>query len=103
MRDLQVWMRVGDADSYHGFDSPEEAAFDLTSILSFGAGEIPAFDVERYKGAGLRGVVVHGTAFTGNNGISLFWGDNDAQFESELSDIEIEAFAITLESELLPA
>lgn len=103
MRDLKVWIRVGDQDDYHDFDSVDDAAKAIHEYLHW-----PGFGddgpcvgqcgrrVERYYGPGLRGIVINGTPYQGNNGISLFWGDDDAEFEAELTDRELEGFTAVL-------
>jgi len=103
MKDLKVWTRVGDQDDYHDFDSPEEAAESVHDYLHW-----PGFaddgpcqcehPVERYQGPALHGVAFPGTPYIGDNGVSLFWGDDDAQFDCELSDMELEAFTNTLKA-----
>lgn len=101
MRDLKVWLRVRDQDDYHAFDSPEEAAGELHEYLHW---PMPGPDgpsdctheVQRYQGRGLRSVELPDTAYHGYNGVSLFWGDDDAQYECELSDMDLEAFTNTL-------
>jgi len=85
-------MRVGDQDDYHDFDSPEIAAEDLAQYIG-----VYANTVRRYVGPGLVGVEV-GDWLVGDNAVSLFWGDGDAQLEAELSDQELEAFDSTLQA-----
>jgi len=101
MKDLKVWVRVGDQDDYRPFESPEIAAADIHEYLHW-----PDFEddgpcgckhgVTRYNGPALHGVEFPGTPYIGNNGVSLYWGDDDAQFECELSDMDLEAFCNTL-------
>jgi len=96
MKDLKVWMRVGDQDPYHDFDSPEEAAEDVAVLLTLR--DRSPIQVRRHSGSALRGVDLVGTCYTGDNGVSLFWGDEDACFDCELSDMELEAFTNTLKA-----
>jgi hypothetical protein len=101
MKDLKVWVRVGDQDDYHPFDSPELAAEYVHEYLHGPDQELDGtgqcrHQVERYQGPGLRGVELPDTPFTGYNGVSLFWGDEDAQLEGELSDMELFAFGNSL-------
>ena len=93
MTDLKVWMRAGDQDDYHPFDSPEEAAQDLENLLAFGPRPTT---VNRYYGPALVGIEIDETGLQGDNGVSLYWGDDDAQLFAPLSDSELEAFARTL-------
>ena len=103
MRDLKVWARVGDQDDYHSFDSPDSAAAHVHEYLHApdkfpdppGAGACD-HDVTRYTGPALTGVEVE--EFSGDNGISLYWGDDDAQKECELTDLELSAFTNCLSS-----
>ena len=98
-----VWVRVGDADAYHQFDTPAEAGQHVAEILTAHGdydpdGGIESEDVARYYGRALMGVVIHATPFVGNNGVSLFWGDADAQRDRGLTDAEIATFADALEA-----
>ena len=101
MRDLKVWVRVGDQDDYHSFDSPEQAAEHVHEYLHWPGFEDDGpcqgtHEVIRYVGPGLYGVVFPGTCYQGDNGISLYWGDDDAQLDCELTDFELVAFRNTL-------
>ena len=102
MTNLQIWVRVGDQGDYHPFNSPELAAEHVHEYLhapdcdedSRGAGACD-HEIERYHGPALTGVEIE--EFSGNNGISLFWGDARAQFYAPLSDIELFAFTNILQ------
>lgn len=72
-----IWVRAGDADDYHHFDSVAEAAEYLR--------EQPCGLLERSGKFG----VVDDERYTGNNYISLFWGDNAAQASRDVSDDEL--------------
>lgn len=103
MIDLLIWIRVGDQDDYHSFKSPEEAAYHLHEYLHWPGHEDDGpcqcdHEIERYIGPALRGVALPGTPYTGDNGVSLYWGDKDAQLQASLTDAELEAFARTLAS-----
>ena len=74
-----IWMRVGDEDGYHAFDTVEDAAEYLGEFYCLAA-------VER----GPRYGVISGD-FIGLNYISLYWGldDEDAEAMRELNDSEL--------------
>jgi hypothetical protein len=64
---MKIWVRAGDGDNYNGFDGIHETADYLA--------EMGATDpLERCNEYG-----VTSPEFRGNNYISLFWGDDDAQ------------------------
>ncbi len=90
MRDLKLWMRVGDQDDYYDYDSIDEATVELHEALHepFGEPECPGHNVTRYIGPALHGLNV--TEYRGDNGVSFYWGDDDAQLEAEISDHELE-------------
>lgn len=92
MKDLKVWMRVGDQDDYHDFDSPEGAAYDLHDLLHSDEGQCRGHIVMRHESSMLYGVNIVGEGYEGQNAVSLYWGDDDAQFAAELSDLELDAF-----------
>ena len=103
LHEAVVWVRVGDADNYQQFDTPAEAGQHVAERLTAHGdydpdGGIKSGDVARYYGRALMGVVIHATPFVGNNGVSLFWGDADAQIDRGLTDAEIAAFADALEA-----
>ena len=84
MRDLKVWMRVGDCDDYHDFDSLDEAVEDLLESLD------GFYSIRRSPHSGISGIEILGTSLVGENAVSLYWGDDDAQLVSALSDFDIE-------------
>lgn len=83
-----IWMRVGDEDGYHAFDSVEDAAEYLGEFYSLAA-------VER----GPRYGVISGE-FIGLDYISLYWGldDEDAEAMRELNDTELNALNESLDA-----
>ncbi len=95
MRDLKVWIRIGDQDDYHAFDSIDEAVTEIHDALHWPdfADDGPcagSHDVARYSGPGFIGLAFPGTALQGDNGVSFYWGDDDAQLEDEISAHELE-------------
>jgi hypothetical protein len=85
-----VWMRVGDEDSYHPFDTIEDAAQYLGDF--YGVQEVNCKD--QY------GVTAPG--FENHNYISLYWGtdprDGSAEMTRPLTDDEIAEFNLSLEA-----
>ena len=75
---MTLWIRCGDADNYNEFGIDLAAAAEYLDMLGVTAPLVRC---------GLYGVSAH--AFTGHNYISLFWGDNDAQPDRELTDAEL--------------
>jgi class 3 adenylate cyclase len=71
------WIRVGDADDYHEFDDLAEVADVLTE---YGVAQVEALN--RY------GVACD--QFSGQNYISLFWGDSEAQPLCDLTAGDVE-------------
>ncbi len=64
---MKIWVRAGDGDNYNDFDGVHEVADYLA--------EMSATDpLERCNEYG-----VTSPEYQGNNYISLFWGDDDAQ------------------------
>lgn len=89
MTDLFVWIRTGDAGEYEAFDSPEDAGAAIADLL-------PApFDAART----MRGFAVPG-CFEGENYVSAFWGDRDAEYSADLSDSELQALVRAAGGEL---
>jgi hypothetical protein len=80
--DESLWMRLGDAGEYEAFSDLADAA-DMLSELSEGQAFEPQ-DI-RWHGDGM-GLSLPG--FEGQNYISLFWGDADAQPTRGLSNDE---------------
>ena len=99
---LKVWIRVGDQDDYHDFDSVAEAADEIHEELhSFDRCPDPVHGctghkVDRYVGPALHGIVVARIGLEGDNGISFYWGNDDGQFEAEISYHELEVIQRTL-------
>lgn len=77
MTDLKCWIRIGDNAEYEGYDTPHEAGYQVGFTLAGIRGDTPK---PRYSNLGME---LDG--FTGNNCISLFWGDADAQDSIELN------------------
>ncbi len=97
MRDLRLWVRIGDQDNYHDFDSVDEAIGHVADCLHSGLDSeeeetvcVEEHQLGRYVGPGLYGIVLLGTEYQGDNGVSFFWGDDNAQFKAEISDQELE-------------
>lgn len=67
MSTVKLWVRVGDGDNYTCFDGFQEVADYLANM---GANE-PLEVCNRYG--------VTSPAYRGNNYISLYWGEADAQ------------------------
>lgn len=104
MSERKVWVRVGDQDEYHPFDSPQHAAEHVHAYFhdpeydeaSCGPRDEHVHAITRYRGPALIGVEVGDSVFTGENGISLYWGDGDAHLAYQLSDAELAAFTSTI-------
>ena len=80
MKDLKVWTRLGDQGDYEDYDTPYDAGIKIGEVYSI----LEPFEDEvkpRYRG---KGYELPG--FEGNNYISLFWGDYDAQDSVELNE-----------------
>ena len=75
---MALCVRVGDRDDYHDLDELSEVAehLRLNNVTS------PLIRHSRY------GVSTDG--FTGNNHISLFWGDHEAQPTRALTPAELD-------------
>lgn len=86
-----IWMRVGDQDDYRSFDGIADAATELDGILHAGLdADCHGHEITRYIGPALRGIEVE--EYSGDNGISLFYGTPDAHFSRELTDTELASF-----------
>ena len=73
-----IWVRMGDNAEYQQFGSDFDAVADT---LHEGG-------VEKVRRCGWGfGVMAHN--YEGDNYISLFWGDKEAQFERSMSDPEL--------------
>jgi len=81
-RKLSWWVRVGDAGEYEPFGTLSEAADAIRDTVRGGDGPL-----QRYIGPALRGIEFG--EYRGNNGISLFRGDSDAQFSREATHNEM--------------
>jgi len=75
----KIWIRIGDVAEYESFDTPYDAGFEVRQSLPEKG--LPSYF---YTAAG----VSIPPNFTGNNYISLFWGDKDAQWIRDLSEEE---------------
>jgi hypothetical protein len=84
-----VWMRLGDEDSYHPFDTLKDAAQYLGDFYG-----IQQIDCKVQYG-------VTAPGFEGNNYSSLYWGtdpkDGGAEMTKALTEDEIEEFNLSLE------
>jgi len=76
-----VWIRLGDVAEYEKFDKPYDAGIHVGESIGIGKPEPLAF---HYRAAG----VAIPAAFVGDNYISLFWGDENAQWTRDLTNIE---------------
>lgn len=75
---MTLWIRAGDADNYNEFGIDFAAAAEYLDMLGVSA---PLVRCIKYG--------VSAPGFIGHNYISLFWGDNDAQPEREVTDAEL--------------
>jgi len=86
----KVWMRVGDNDDYHDFDSMFSAGSELGVLLdaasSDGLTKMPTIRKSHKHGIDVE------PSFTNYNYISLFWGDDDAQPLKDLTKADIADF-----------
>ncbi len=78
-----LWVRVGDADSYNDFGQDFEALADYLTLLGV-YGPLTRLD---------RKYAFHSPGFAGMDYISLYWGDEDAQplrefTRDEVSDLQ---------------
>jgi hypothetical protein len=76
MQNAQLWVRAGDADNYNAFDGFQEVADYLADMGATG----PLEWCNEYG--------VTSPEYRGQNYISLFWGDDDAQPTRSLTDAE---------------
>lgn len=76
-----VWIRLGDVAEYEKFNTPYDAGLAVGERIGIGKPEPLAF---HYRAAG----VAIPPAFVGNNYISLFWGDENAQWTRDLTNVE---------------
>lgn len=82
---MQVWMRIGDGGDYEAFDDLQDASECLAELM-------PEGKLSRCCQYGF----TDGVEFTGQNYISLYWGDDDAEPVRDLTDKEIKDFNRTL-------
>jgi hypothetical protein len=75
---MNLWIRCGDGDNYNDFGIDFAAAVEYLEMLGVTA---PLVRCNMY------GVSANG--FTGHNYLSLFFGDDDAQPEREVTDAEL--------------
>lgn len=73
MKDLLVWSRLGDNAKYQSHDNPHTAGLELRHVVD-------RTDI-RFREDG----IVTG-AYKGRNYISLYWGDEDAQWFAEFNE-----------------
>lgn len=83
MPNLRLWMRIGDAGEYESFDTVGEAAEELHAHLD-PYDDCAGHYVTRYAGPALVGVEVDWLA--GDDAVSFYWGDDDAQLVSPIED-----------------
>jgi hypothetical protein len=82
MKDQWVWVRVGDVDEYHKFDSVEEADDEIRG--NFRLPPAPQDCTFHRDGCGLNIL----PDLKENNYVSLYWGDTNAQSAHALSLLE---------------
>ena len=88
---LKLWVRLGDQGEYESFSSIGEAADEIANALGL---EDDEPHVATRNNTGMYGINVG--SFQGNDGISLYWGDGDAQFGVQITDDELEELNSTL-------
>ena len=81
-----IWVRLGDADNYNQFDDLAEAAEYMA-----------LFGVRHVERCQKYGVAAKG--FTGQNYISLYFGDDEAQPTGDVSDADVRRLNICLLTE----
>lgn len=72
--DLKVWTRFGDTSDYGAHDTPYKAGYELGNILNPDGSYTKEKPELQYRSMG-----VELEGFIGNNYVSLYWGDYDAQ------------------------
>ena len=86
----KVWMRVGDNDDYHDFDSMFSAGSELGGLLDTaspnGLTKMPVIRKSHRHGIDVEPSLVN------YNYVSLFWGDDDAQPLKETTKADIADF-----------
>jgi hypothetical protein len=90
----KVWMRMGDNDDYHDFDSMFDAGTELGRYLDASSSlEGPFMSYIYSRGEGPNGTTgINAPGFQKNNYISLFWGDNDAQITKGHTQADLAEF-----------
>lgn len=87
-----IWMRKGDAGDYESFDAPYDAGEDIGYLLSLPGRESgPKQRKPVVKRSQTYGVSV-APYFVGDNYVSLFWGDADAQPTRRITDADLAQF-----------
>ena len=84
---LFVWIRVGDGDGYHRFNSMCDAGAEVSDHVFGGSGKPtikPIFS--------RMGVQIGPDYFTGQNYVSLFWGDGGSQHARRFSVKDLAEF-----------
>jgi len=95
----KVWLRLGDAGEYEPFDTPEEAASDIAVVFRTDR----PLNIVRARHTGVEGIDIVGSAYEGENAVSLYWGDDDANLIAPLNHWELCNFARTFQRERLEA
>jgi len=88
-----VWIRYGDVSDYFDFDGPYDAGQGVGMVLA----EYPTKSFSYHYIAA--GVEIE-PYYTHQNYISIFWGDEDAQWVRDLSEEEKKAFERGIKSSL---
>lgn len=70
-----LWMRAGDSGEYENFGS------DLSAVVS-ALSDLQITEIDHWISGGFHG----DNGFRGKNYVSLFWGDSDANFSSNLDN-----------------
>jgi len=82
MKDLKVWVRMGDRDDYHSFETPYDAGYEIGLYYDLPLADIGGMDFMPNYCSRFGCEMIW---FEGANYISLFWGDNDAQDATKLN------------------
>jgi len=75
MREERIWVRIGDMGSYGWFHDVLEAAYYFEEVEVFHEGVVP-----RWRNGGFEIF-----QYTGENYVSMYWGDDDANFIRDLN------------------
>lgn len=90
----RVWIRIGEVAKYESFATPHDAGVAVGKSIARGLEIHPKEHIALSFGYGAAGVSIEAAgieedpSYTGNNHISLFWGDKDAQWIRDLSFAE---------------